>query len=277
MILDLTQLPAEVTFKNVNEITKMRLLSFIDNYIEKDDTITITVYSSEELAVLNRRLKDLNIEVEENDNLPDKIEADTNIIVSFKDYINPNVFSEYVSVIKRLMYLEKYIADYKAEHEEKGDIDDPEIQAEMQRLMDEGNTLTERLRTSFSHYLESENLSVGIMPTNMELLVPILYRNSKNENENEYIMYLYPSIFDDYLTTLIKAFNSDVKIHKEEVTKSGWYKMDMDDSVSNIDFTACDTPKNIKLDNVRISNSTTDLEYIDKTVYKNIFESIIVE
>lgn len=271
MILDFTKLPANITLKNVDEEMKIRLVKLVDSFIEKDDTIILTVTSSEEAAVVNRRIQELGLNPDNGgqSDLPDKIFTGQNITISFKDYIDSKICTPYMQCILEVLHLETAMQEFIAEHEAAGDIDDPEVQAELARMQEEGERLADYVMSTYGHYISDSAQAISLFGVNADLLVPIFYRTGMNKD----YVYLYPDM-ESYMIELLGYLAPGYDVDYSAVTKPGWYLFNVDGTV--ISFSATATPKNVELSDIMLSNNLEEVSYLDKSVYKDFFESIII-
>lgn len=273
MRLDLSKIPLDITFKNDGERTKMLLCKLVSKYVDNGETITVTANSSDEAAIIYTRLKDLGINIDdESDTLPDKIVNNTNVTISLKDYIDPKIFADFEKDVIELVKLELEYMAFIQEHQEKGDIDDPEIQAEIDRLNEEGIAKSTALRNKFGWYIDvgEQQKHIGVFDTSMDMFAPVGVTITNGDK----IVYLYPS-FANSIQSMAEIMSGGIPVDFSAVTKPGWYKMNSgDDEISCIPW---DTPKNFEMTNITLSNGLGSLSQLEKSMYKNIFESVIVD
>ena len=279
MQLDLSKIPMDITFKNDGEKTKMLLNRLIYKYVDNGETITITANSSEEAAIISTRLKELGISTnddggddEDVDTLPDKLYRGNNISITFKDYIDPKIFADFETKVFELVQLEIEFMNFIAEHEAKGDLDDPEVQAEYERLNAEGIAKAQALQSKYGQYIDSndQHKHVGLFETNSDVFAPI----SVTIRDGEKIVYFYPS-FANAMQSMAEIVSGGIPVDFSTVTKPGWYLMDIGDELYTC--SPCDAPKDFSMTDIILSDITGELPYIEKSVYSKFFKSVEID
>lgn len=277
MRLDLSKIPMDITFKNDGEKTKMLLNRLIYKYVDNGETITITANSSEEAAIISTRLKELGISTnddggdggEDVDTLPDRIYRYNDITISFKDVIDPNIYNNYETLIVDYMTIGAQLTEFQKEHEEAGDLDDPDVQAEFNRLHELFDRKYDELVQTYGYYIGNNDVNTGLFDTSMQYIGVI----SVNQLDNSKI-YTTPKIAKLIPVIAEAEAGPDFIVDISKVTKPGWYAWNLD--TQSVSIEPCDTPTNILIQTANI-NHIEEIPYLEKSIYNGIFKNVETE
>lgn len=274
MRLDLSKIPMDITFKNDGERTKMLLGKLVSKYVDNGETITITANSSDEAAIIYTRLKDLGISTDDSgdggdedvDTLPDKLYRYNDITINFKDIISPNIYSNYETLFVNYVNVVVQMMEFQKEHEAKGDMDDPEVQAEYARLLALIDTKQAELSQTYGYIISNNDVTVCLFDALMQNIgIASIVQN------NTTIIYITPKMAKMLPMIAVVEAGPDYVMDISKVTKPGWYIQTSD--TQHMDITPCDVPSNILVSNANITHNE-EIPYIEKSIYKGIFKDV---